>query len=302
MPVETAPVPAQTPDVKHALPEPAPARAPQITSAPLREPQPALLASPSTPPDLATVPELGSTATILPDINAAPPGPPLAPLMDYAKVAASKIRPAGSKATLAAKSVQEQLSLPGPTLPHELTSLHAAGIANVLVAAEQQARPAQRGSSWMLSFTVAAAVLAGTMSAVFYAMPGLASSPAPTKQIETVVTKDVPEPPKAAPPTNPLAKIVEVAGVRFVTDIPGQSPQIHYLVVNHGNLPLVGLTVNVTLRSGGESDAPLSQFAFRAPRLGPYEAKEMVSSIQGFNRSVALPDWRDLRAEIQIGQ
>jgi hypothetical protein len=97
--------------------------------------------------------------------------------------------------------------------------------------------------------------------------------------------------------------VVEVTGIRFVTDVPGQSPQIHYLVVNHGNLPLAGLTVSVTLRAAGtESESPLSQFAFRAPRLGPYESKEMVSSIERFNRPVTLPNWRDLRAEIQIAQ
>ncbi len=300
-PVTTAPARAQTPEWQRLLPEPQPARAPQIANTPLRDPQPA---TPSVRPvpDLAAGPELGSTATTaLPDIKSVVPGPPLAPLANYAKIAAAKIAPSTAKAKPLARSVQEQISLPGPTLPHELTSLSAAGIAQVLVAGDQQVAAGRRGSSWMLSFTVAAAILAGTLSVVFYAMPGLASSPAP-KKAATPVTKDVPEPPKPALPANPLARVVEVAGIRFVTDIPGQSPQIHYLVVNHGNLPLVGLTVNVTLRSGADADSPLSQFAFRAPRLAPYESKEMVSSIQGFNRAVALPDWRDLRAEIQIAQ
>ena len=302
-PVETATVAAQPPDITHSLPEPQPARAPQITNAPLREPQPAALASSTTAHDLSAGPELGSTATVLPAIHAGVPGPPLAPFVDYAKIATSKIRPAEGKAGPAGKSVQEQISLPGPTLPHELTSLHAAGIAKVLVQSERAEAPARRSSSWMLSFTVAAAVIAGTLGAAFYAIPGLANSPTPTKQVVAKAIKDVPEPPKPAAPINPLARVVEVTGVRFVTDIPGQPPQIHYLVVNHGNLPLVGLTVMVTLRpTTGESDAPLSQFTFKAPRLAPYEAKEMVSSIERFSSSVTVPGWRDLRADIQVGQ
>jgi hypothetical protein len=65
----------------------------------------------------------------------------------------------------------------------------------------------------------------------------------------------------------------------------------------------MGVTVNVTLRAAGPADgSPLSQFGFRAPRLGPYESKEMVSSIERFNRPVTLPDWRELKAEVQIAQ
>jgi hypothetical protein len=225
-------------------------------------------------------------------------------LAEYAKVAASRIRPAVGNKKPAASAVKEQISLPGPTLPHELTSLQAAGIAKILVLGEQQVPVPHRSSSWLLSFTVAAAVIAGTLGAAFYAMPGLANSSAPPKQVATAkATKAVDETPEPPAPTNPLERVVEVTGIRFVTDIPGQSPQIHYLVVNHGNLPLMGVTVNVTLRAAAaESDAPVSQFAFRAPRLGPYESKEMVSSIERFNRPVSLPNWRDLRAQVQIAQ
>lgn len=133
-------------------------------------------------------------------------------------------------------------------------------------------------------------------------MPGLASAPPPAPQPE-VNAKPAP-PPEPAPaeiPSDPIARVVEVTGVRFVTDIPNRPPQIHYLVVNHSNLPLQGVTVNVTLRSTS-SEAPLSQFAFRAPRLGPYESKEMISSIERMSHAVTLPAWQELRTEIQISR
>lgn len=159
----------------------------------------------------------------------------------------------------------------------------------------------------MLSLVVAALVIAGTLGAAFYAMPSLAKAPAaPSAARQEVAkreTKATSEPAKPTVPADPIARIVEVTGIRFVTDLPGRPPEIHYLVVNHSNIPLLGVTVNVTLRdSTSDPQSTLSQFAFRAPRLGPYESKEMVSSIERFNRPVALPDWRELHADVQISQ
>lgn len=219
---------------------------------------------------------------------------------DYAKLAENRIRPARGTTKPASAAVMEQLTLPGPTLPHELTSLNAAGIAKVLIAAGRVAAP--RRSSWALSVMVAAAVLAATLGGALYTMPGLASTPAPAPEPQTAAKPaPSPEPSPAALPADPLARVVEVTGVRFVTDLPNRPPQIHYLVVNHSNLPLQGVTVNVTLRATG-TESPLSQFAFRAPRLGPYESKEMISSIERMNRSVTLPAWQELRADVQISR
>jgi hypothetical protein len=106
----------------------------------------------------------------------------LAGLADYAKLAAERIRPAMGTSKPSGSAVKEQLSLPGPTLPHELTSLHAAGIARILVPAGRVV--AAHKSSWALSLVVAAAVLAGTLGAAFYAMPSLASAPPPPQTSE----------------------------------------------------------------------------------------------------------------------
>ena len=291
------PTPAQQPQWKQALPEPSPTRAPRIATAPLREPSAALV---SRPPQIAADPEPATPVTTLPTLTQPEAAlPPLAGPADYAKIAASRIQPAVGNSKPSTVSAKEQLSLPGPTLPHELTSLQAAGINKVLVQRKQTA-PAAR-SGWALSVMVAAFVLAGTLGAAFYAMPGLANVAPEVPQAQQRAAEVAKAAPPPVPvPADPLARIVEVTGVRFVTDLPGHAPEIHYLVVNHGNVPLLGVTVHVTLHTS--ADAPLTQFAFRAPKLGPYESKEMVSSIERFDRSVSLPDWRDLRADVQLSR
>lgn len=301
IPLGAPPAPAQHPHWKQALPILEPARAPRVASAPLREPTAAAPAAlPLTQPFAG--PESTSSRTALPQLtNPTSAAPPLAGPTDYAKIAAELIRPSNSRSKPASADVTEQISLPGPTLPHELTSLNAAGIGKIMVPAGRAAA-ARRGSSWAVSLVVAAAVLAATLGAAFYAMPGLASASPPASQPHaTAKPAPPPEPTPAAIPSDPLARVVEVTGVRFVTDIPNRPPQIHYLVVNHSNLPLQGVTVNVTLRSTA-SEAPLSQFAFRAPRLGPYESKEMISTIERMDRAISLPPWQDLRTEIQVSR
>ena len=56
------------------------------------------------------------------------------------------------------------------------------------------------------------------------------------------------------------------------------------------------LTPNAALWSYGGPGAPVS------PELGPFESKEMTSSIEKLSRSVTVPEWADLRAEVQVSQ
>jgi hypothetical protein len=96
---------------------------------------------------------------------------------------------------------------------------------------------------------------------------------------------------------------VEVTGFRFVVDLNKKS-EIHYLVVNHSGAELGGITVWVTLRNPAAKPGlpPFTRFSFRAPDLGPYESREMVSPIEKLPRALALPEWQDLKADIEIGQ
>jgi hypothetical protein len=101
----------------------------------------------------------------------------------------------------------------------------------------------------------------------------------------------------------PLSKAIEVTGFRIVVD-PSRKSEIQYLVVNHTAARFSGVTVYVTLRAADArpGQPPLCRFSFAAPNLGPFQSKEMSSSIEKMNRPDALPEWQDLRADIEIGQ
>ncbi len=121
--------------------------------------------------------------------------------------------------------------------------------------------------------------------------------------------KPAPAPASAAATTivrtsaNPLSKAIEVTGFRILVD-PSSKSEIQYLVVNHSPSRFSGVTVFVTLRSANakKGEPALCRFAFASPDLGPYEAREMASVIEKLNRPLALPEWRDVRAELEIGE
>ena len=88
---------------------------------------------------------------------------------------------------------------------------------------------------------------------------------------------------------------MEVTGLRFADD---KTPEVRYLVVNHSGAPLSAVTVYVTIRNS-TSKLPLSHFSFRAPALGPYESKEMVSEL---DKTVRPGDWQSLHADVELSQ
>lgn len=227
------------------------------------------------------------------------PAPMVAGVQHNSRISVAAIEPATGERSIAGSEPQANLSVPGPVLPHELTSLHAAGVARMLPL--NAAAQASHKRGWMVSAAVASGFLALALAAVFYAMPTLAEPSSANSKAEPAPRQVavVPEPPPA--PARKSPRELEVTGVRFVTDLPDRGPQIQYIVVNHSNAPLNGVVVNVTLRATA-SQSPLSQFSFRTPRLGPYESKEMISTIERLNRPLDLPDWREVEAEVEISK
>ncbi|MEP7354421.1 MAG: hypothetical protein ABI824_14440, partial [Acidobacteriota bacterium] len=213
---------------------------------------------------------------------------PLASLRDYSEEAASRMKMAEPGAAIPKGSDDSGAELPGPMLPRELTSLANAGIKRPTTYIDNnpvvRAAVAKQGRSggWMVSFTVAAVLLAGVLTLAIYAMPGFASSstpkvaelpPAPASAI-----KAVSKPPK---PAHPLQPFVEVTGFRVVTE-KGKTPELHYLVVNHSSAALLNVTVHVKLEAAveGADAAPITAFSFAIPELAAYRSKDMVSLIE----------------------
>ena len=229
----------------------------------------------------------------LPDGRARVAAPALAPLQDYSKAADRQMRSATYTPKAAALTAEPKVTLPGPALPRELMSLQAAGLVPIRRARKDAADPNRYG--WKTRMVMLAMLLTAGLAATYRVMPGptpnVAVKPAPEPAPEEVV---------APRNEHSLARFVEVTGIRFLEV--NKKPQIHYLVVNHSSAPLGSVTVYVTLRASRPKPGqpPLSRFTFRSPSLAAFEAKEMASPIERVIGPLDLPDWQDLRADVQV--
>jgi len=121
------------------------------------------------------------------------------------------------------------------------------------------------------------------------------SSPATNAPATTLQT---PGGPGSSQPTHPLAKHLELAGLR-ITHPAEQTAKIQFLVVNHSRADLPSLKLQVALRpaAGG---APIFEFPVDLPSLGPYESRDVTSTLKTNLKAYEIPDWQLLRAEFRI--
>jgi hypothetical protein len=220
--------------------------------------------------------------------------PALAPFQDYYKAADRQMRPAEFVTPTAEAKALPRITLPGPALPRELMSLQAAGLVPIRVGGR---RASLSGGGGLMKYVVVGILLTAGV-ATYSMIPGSSTSAPPRPTPEPA-----PEPPvsvQSTHSTNSLARFVEVTGVRFMEV--NKKPQIHYLVVNHSNAPLNSMTVYVTLRASDAKPGqpPIAKLTFRSPALAAFEAKEMFSSIEHAVGPLDLPDWQDLRADVEV--
>ncbi len=105
----------------------------------------------------------------------------------------------------------------------------------------------------------------------------------------------------AAAPVDTLARMVEVTGFR-VTEDERQRLQIVFLVVNHSGANLTNLEGRISLRptTAKTEEAPLTEFDFKVPSIGPYESREVSTTMETRLRAYELPDWQFLRADVKF--
>jgi hypothetical protein len=257
--------------------------APQVPVALLAPPEAAPATEPPPPPAQSTTPELSAPGPLL----------AMAPLKSYSPMTSRRMQPVPPETRILMPDSGPRITLPGPTLPPELLSLKDAGV--VTVFGDPSSRRTRGVPGWLVSMFVTVTLLVTGVTVLFYLLP---HSTADAK----------PAPPSAQPAaapasTHPLANYVEVTGFRIAVDLNKKS-EIHYIVVNHSAADLPDLNVFVTLRSADAQPGqpPISRFSFKAPNLGPFESKEMTSSLERLSRLAALPEWQDLRAEVQIAR
>jgi len=285
-----------------APPEAAPA--PLETAAIQATPEPVASTAQLVPPQL---PIAGLASPDDPSPGKPPSGSwlQLAPLQDYSAATAHSMQPVPLAAKILTPDSGPRMTLPGPTLPPELARFQNANLVTVIGDTTRTGK--FRLPGWAVSFLVMLALLVIGVGVVFYFLPvahSSAENQAPAVEGHGNASQPASPPPvPAQPAVHPLAQFVEVTGFRIVVDFNKKS-EIHYLVVNHSGSDLSDVTVYVTLRTANAKPGqpPLCRFSFRAPSLGPFESKEMTSSIEKLSRSITLPEWQDLRPEVQIAQ
>lgn len=248
-------------------------------------------------------PELRQAPTTIPKVSRAGPQFAMARASDYSAWVLARTFPAVGTVRFGLVPMAEFPIAPhAPVLPAKPSGLSTASVAATPYTPNAPQRT-RSSSSWILSVAVAAGMLGFMVAAAIYAMPTLAGAsstqPAPAKESKLEPSTATALNAEAKPAEDPLAPVIEIAGIRFVTDIPGKRPEIHYVVVNHSSRPIPEATATVMLHS--EDDSLLSQFGFRTPRLEAYESKEMVSSIAPLKQP-APRDWRNTRVAIAFKQ
>jgi hypothetical protein len=95
---------------------------------------------------------------------------------------------------------------------------------------------------------------------------------------------------------NPLAKFLEIAGVRVSDDAKGKL-HVHFVVVNHSSADLPELSMNVIVKAG---DKPFIEIPVKVPSIGPFESKDLESTAKSSLKGYELPDWQFLKADFEI--
>lgn len=100
----------------------------------------------------------------------------------------------------------------------------------------------------------------------------------------------------SAVPTHPLAKYIEIAGLRIIEEGRGQV-KIAYVVVNHSPADLPALQAQLAVGAGGK---PIFEFQANIPSIGPYETKDLSTSVRTKLQPYELPDWQKVTPSLKI--
>lgn len=104
-----------------------------------------------------------------------------------------------------------------------------------------------------------------------------------------------------APATHPLAKHLEVTGVRVIENT-SRKLEVRLVVVNHSAAELPNLRLRVELRP---KDAPqtspaVSTLIVDVPSLGPNEVRDVKALGTTTLRAYEFPDWQFLKADFAV--
>lgn len=95
---------------------------------------------------------------------------------------------------------------------------------------------------------------------------------------------------------HPLAKYIEVTGLRLAEAGEGQA-KIVFVAVNHSAADLPELDAHLTLNGGGKA---IFDFPVTIPSIGPYESKDVATTVKTTLKPYEMPDWQTLQPALRI--
>jgi hypothetical protein len=220
------------------------------------------------------------------------PAPPATQRMRTPKPSITFVRPDDpNSSALSAGPITSALA--GPCLPLDLRTLSEKK-------STTSGRTKSRGKmpAWPISVLVATGLFLGAGSLMQYlASRDAAVSSASQRPVQGNAATSV----AAAVDPHPFARFVEVTGLRVSADLNRKS-QLQYLVVNHSSARLSDVVLKIAVRSTADSSGspPLFSLSVVVPSLAPYQSKEIKTDLDAGLRSTAIPDWENLRADVQV--
>ncbi|MCC6587956.1 MAG: hypothetical protein IT168_14775 [Bryobacterales bacterium] len=94
-----------------------------------------------------------------------------------------------------------------------------------------------------------------------------------------------------------LAKVVEITGIRIFEE--KRKPMVRFMVINHSQAPLDGITGTVTLRAQGKDD-PIATIPVKVDSVAAFEGKDITAPLKTSMRAYELPDWQFIKIETQL--
>ena len=110
-----------------------------------------------------------------------------------------------------------------------------------------------------------------------------------------------PSPKRVAASSNPVAKYIELTGLRLGEKGPGKL-SVRFGVVNHSDADLGDLVMEVQLSatSAKAGEPPFATFSAKIGQLGPQEWKDVEAIVPTKLRVYELPDWQYVKADFQV--
>ncbi len=148
--------------------------------------------------------------------------------------------------------------------------------------------------TWAMALLFSVAICGGVFGTYWVVGSNKGGATKPTAAVENPAAK-------AGAKTSPYQKFIEIAGVRFMEDARKKTTQVRFVLINHSNADIPGLSGNVTVwgRTRNSEEDAEGSFTFTSDLKG-YETKDITVPLNTKKKIYELPDWQNVSTDIQI--